>query len=177
MRLIILGSGKDLWLEFDLARDLMPDADLMCVNFSFFGLEWLIRTNQIFVRHWASLHSEFFRGFKNMYAQRTTTHCNHWDEGVDMVWDKIEVGAGTSGLFATKVALELGYKKIILCGMPLDKQGRFYDYRLCESGFDKAVLLSWENEFNKGTFGNKVKSFSGFTKRLLGEPDQIWLNT
>lgn len=153
----------------------MPDADLMCVNHSFFGLEYLIKTGKVSVRHWVSLHPEYFSGFKKLHAPRTTTHSVRIGEGVDCVWLDFAQLGGSSGLLAVKIALELGYTKIALCGTPVDSTGRFYDHPAGGGELDDpAVKLAWENA--KQSFGDKVKSYSGFTKEILGEPTEIWKN-
>lgn len=75
--------------------------------------------------------------------------------------------SGSSALLGTLVGIDEGYKKIILCGCPLegkDDQGRQY----------RAFMPGWK--YHESKLQGIVKSMSGLTKQLLGEPTREWLN-
>ncbi len=91
------------------------------------------------------------------------------DDGVNLV-DLIiphEGPSGSSALLGTLAGLQIGYKKIVLCGCPLvgvnDKQS---DYAHFQKG--------WEAK--KAALGDCVRSLSGWTKDFLGEPTRGWLH-
>lgn len=91
-------------------------------------------------------------------------------------WDMDEVlWHGSTGLFAVLTAIEMGYKKIVLAGMPIDSKGHWYfpdeDYG------PKWTMETYQNwfEFAALPAAKKVKSLSGYTALLLGEPTKKWL--
>lgn len=174
--LIILGSALTVWSEFEKARQIDPKAELMAINLAFCGLRYWVQRQLLVCHHWISLHPEFF-AIRHLYAgKRTTTHCftNAPDKGVDYVWPVSS--EGSSGLFATKVALLMGYEKIMLCGIPIKDAPHFHDmpgFRHPEME-DRAVWLAWEMAAD--ALRGRVKSFSGRTKDLLGEPTEDWIN-
>ncbi|MGE4192233.1 MAG: hypothetical protein AB7E51_02470 [Pseudodesulfovibrio sp.] len=128
------------------------------------------------VRYWVSLHPEGF--FDHLH-------------GRNFVWDAKSMGAktvsyyhppcglvdmivnvdrrGTSGLYAIRVGKRLGYKKIVLCGVPLTKTG--YSAGLPQRTFNEPdrVWRIWEDEFESEKLSG-VKSMSGWTAELLGRP-------
>lgn len=81
---------------------------------------------------------------------------------------------GSSGLLAVTVALELGAERIVLCGVPLTKEGEHYDrpglWR--DAGNYRAGWVA-----NASAMAGKVKSMGGWTAELLGEPGPVWLAT
>jgi hypothetical protein len=99
-------------------------------------------------------------------------------EGVPGVrhWDI--KGHGTSGLNAVYVGLGLGYEKIILCGIPLDNDGHFFDPPWKSTNFLREVAskrpgpdqVRFWTHARDTVFGGKVFSMSGRTRDLLGEP-------
>jgi len=79
-----------------------------------------------------------------------------------------------------KIALLLGYKKIIIAGMPMDNRPRFYDHPQAACQFtDGAINLGWKcfkGEIGKEN-GDKIKAISGFPKTLFGGFIPEWLNS
>ena len=82
--------------------------------------------------------------------------------------------SGSSGLFAAKVAIDLGFDRLVLCGIPLEKEkGRIdgkdhwngaYSFR---QGFLEAIP----------TLAGRARSMSGWTQVILGTPTSEWLNS
>ena len=182
--LLVCGSGRGLW--GDIAAYTMrrgqgvhgePTCDTMAVKQAGMYLPWRFQ-------HWAGAHGErfqymaplrregyYFRGMdkgqRGVHPQKlgAKIHSEKAWPLVDHVWGCKMVG--TSALFAVRVGLMLGYDEVVLCGVPLDTTGRFYD-----APWDKGVDLNvvdmaeWEQflPFMKG----RVKSMSGRTRDLLG---------
>lgn len=87
--------------------------------------------------------------------------------GVTRVWPEPDGGGGSSGLFGVRVALGLGYARVILAGMPLDDSGRFYDPPgVRKLDFAAHYLDTWVKALPD--FAGRVVSCSGLTKTLLG---------
>lgn len=92
-----------------------------------------------------------------------------------LFWPKQDRMAITSTLYAVKVALEDGARRVVICGAPLDVNGghidrrapQDHDYRRFRGGF------IWAAEH---VFAGRVRAASGFLADLLGRPDEEWLN-
>lgn len=135
---------------------------------------------------WCTLHPEFMddweaqrkkRGFSNNYevvAPLEKEVDNHKEKGkidrrVSYRWPDMKSSA-SSGIYATKVALEDGYH-VVLAGVPMDNSNHFkrqkpWNQMICfDLGFQVAIphLIG------------RVKSMSGRTKEILGIPTPEWL--
>ena len=101
---------------------------------------------------------------------RVLTHTHKPSPDAEIAWDLTwpRIHGGTSSLFAVFVALGLGYEQVILAGCPLDKSSHFYEppWRRCQE-FNE-TLKHWEEA--QEVFKGRVKSVSGRTRDLLGEP-------
>lgn len=81
--------------------------------------------------------------------------------------------SGSSGYFAAKVAaFDLGYDRVVLCGIPLEPSGAHF--------FDKREWISARKYREPWTlavdqFADRIRSMGGWTQRLLGQPDTEWL--
>ena len=173
-RLAIIGSAVNFFDDFiELVRlkgvmDNMGINDIPC----YFDIQY---------KHWVSLHPERFQFWKPLCGYRiesdgqekklkTTskvqTHGHEkWPE-VDQVWSFPP--GGSSGLFAVRVALALGYQEVYLCGVPMDATPRFtqtHSPRKPDYGISEGIQY-WEDSlpFLRG----RVFSMSGRTKQLLG---------
>jgi len=77
-----------------------------------------------------------------------------------------ESPSGSSAMLGTLFSMRIGYKKIILCGCPLEGNN--------DKGFSyKPFRKGWETRKEKVI--NKVKSMSGWTAEFLGKPEEDWL--
>lgn len=77
-------------------------------------------------------------------------------------------GSGSSGLFAVKVALEdLGFDRAVLCGIPLDGRAHFFAVPRWKDF--KSFRSAWCELPSAITC--RIRSMSGWTRDLLGSPD------
>lgn len=76
-------------------------------------------------------------------------------------------GSGSSGLFATKVALlDLGFDRAVLAGIPLSAKPHFFDDKAWNGGeVFRPAWLQLRDEFR-----DRMRSMSGWTRALLGSP-------
>jgi hypothetical protein len=132
------------------------------------GAHWPGRLN-----HWASLHPDRLAGWEGWRRQRGLpggwTTWGHRAHANVMKWTPD--WGGSSGLLATKVAIEIGATRIVLCGVPISGDlGHFVRNAPWQAakGFQRGWLR------NKAALGN-VRSMSGWTRELLGAPDEGWL--
>lgn len=182
--LIILGGGKTVWDDYKRAKKLIGDRgyEIMCVN------DIAIQFKAEPIQHCVSLHKGFAVAVRALRKERSMlehvhTHCHKHGSQIDFVWDIPNVG-GTSGLFAVKVAMVLGYKKIIVCGAPMDGTGHYFDpndanENLTTKFHDKSNIMVWRQLREQGRHRvaeKRVRSMSGRTRNVLGEPTEEWLN-
>jgi len=133
------------------------------------------------ITHWASCHPNIIVGGKLVRDQRRyhEDFLSHIPDYAapkigDVTWT-IPKLAGTSGMFGTLIGIGLGYTKIILAGIPLNRSGHFWNPKI-KVKFDKSgIRLSWQ-QISQKIFNNKVRSLSGWTRELLGSPTEEWLN-
>lgn len=175
---LVLGSARCMWDDVERALDLTE----------FDGVVAAKGVGEVWPGHldaWVTLHPEKIRksidarsraGYPRclrVFAHKTDAHSRRYvTDPVPYKFDS-QNNSGSSGLFAVKVALEhLGFDRVVLCGMPLDRsQGRL-------DGLD---LWHGSNTFEKGfresfpLIKDRVRSMSGVTKQLLGEPTVQWL--
>jgi len=181
-QLIITGSSECLWNDYLKAIELTAKEDLMCINlsticFHFRDIEHIITLHHNKMKNFyaAAMIQRTDRETHPRKKKKILTHSISANSRVDLVWDIGNPG-GTSGLFATQIALRLGYEKIILCGIPIDNSRRFYDspnHHFKYEGISQQE--PWQIANRK--FDNRVRSMSGKTAELLGKPDKQWLNS
>ena len=178
--LIILGGAKCLWDDYLKVKTLLTRYNIMCIND--IGCQFKAEP----IHHAVSLHRRILPSVRYMRQEKSmpehvVTHCHRPFEGVQVVWTLEQVG-GTSGLFATQIALALGYTRIILCGIPIDGTGHYWDPENVNDNKstkfdDKPSLNVWSQMIEKNEFfGQRVRSMSGRTKNLLGYPTPEWLS-
>jgi hypothetical protein len=80
--------------------------------------------------------------------------------------------AGSSGLFAVKVAIEEGFERIVLAGVPMTAEGaHYYDAKVWTAAH--VFHSGWNHRLPQ--IKDIVRSMSGWTRELLGEPTRDWL--
>ncbi len=168
---MIVGSAECVFNDFEEAKKEVKDFDIMAINFSgicFKGIEHLV-----------SLHADRIPAFlmaasldngKFIHTHSRAGKLDPLGYQIENDWtEEIQATSGSSGLFAVRVAMKLGYKKIILCGMPLSSSRRFYDPigAVAEVG-DGPTFLGWKLAKDRGEFkGVEIISMSGRTKELF----------
>ena len=79
---------------------------------------------------------------------------------------------GSSGLFACRVAEELGIERVILCGVPMTRAGGHAVRGIPWADAD-LFWRAWLRE--RSTLAARVRSWSGRTRDILGEPTTEWV--
>ena len=81
---------------------------------------------------------------------------------------------GTIAMFAVRVLSSLGFKRILLAGIPLDdKSGYFYGAPWEKFGMSDEVIAFWEQWAPQ--LSHVTRSMGGETERILGRPTADWL--
>lgn len=183
--LIICGSSKNVWEEFQVAQSFFgkDNFSLMCVNLALLGFQFYHQTGLIKVDHFVSLEISLMKALKKDFAHDINSHCNQYAPEIDTVHQDINSSGGTSGFFAMQIGLKLGYEKIILCGIPLDNSPHFYDFPGVDWGGcnDGEIRHTWDIWIDRVKRQNpcpslKIRSMSGKTKDMFGEPTDDWKN-
>ena len=80
---------------------------------------------------------------------------------------------GSSGLFALKVALiDLGFDRAVLCGVPMETAERhFFDISPWRGA--NSHRQGWKEALP--VIRDRARSMSGWTREILGAPDEEWL--
>jgi hypothetical protein len=176
--MIILGGGKTVWEDYFFARSIMPKSEIMCVN----DIGGQFKAEHI--HHMVSLHTGFFVATKLLRQEKSVNldYRNHFPKaatGVDVVWRMQNVG-GTSGLFATKIAVAMGSKHIILCGIPMDNTGHYFDPPNADGNHttkfsqNNCNLVPWRDCKKSGLVMSRVRSMGGHTAHIFGKPTEEW---
>lgn len=169
-KLLILGGGEGMWEEFEEAKK-FGSADIMATNMS--GL--FVKDK---VKHLFSFHEKEIPFIKKIRVARfpdekdCMIHGIQDRPGYEVFWD-LEHNCSFSGLGAIFVGRMLGYTKIILCGIPMDGGGYYYQPYKNEQTNDTHRLVEMKQV--KRRIGEYVRSMSGVTADIFGKPTKEWL--
>lgn len=170
--LLVCGSARCVWGDLEPWRG--SGHDIMAVNDVGMHIP-------LDIAHWYSNSAEelhFWRHNRRRdYSRDFITHAWAGSDNsysIDYRWPV--PGHGTSSLNACYVGLLMGYERIILCGVPLDDSGHYFDPPWQITHFSRSPrsvdnkVRYWSNAAER-VFGGRVKSMSGRTREILGEPE------
>ena len=173
-RCLVLGSAN--CLRDDLRRALAMGEFEGVVAAKHAGVEW---TGELDA--WVSLHPDRFQSLIAERAKKGSPpaqrHYGHQAyPGVCEAMDykfKDQRRSGSSGLFACKVAIDLGFDRLVLCGIPLEKEFGRIDGKSHWNG-----ATSFRQGFLEArpSLMGRARSMSGWTQLILGAPTSEWLN-
>lgn len=148
-------------------------------NFDFIAVGLNCSDRVLFdIQHAVSYHPKEFVEFKKrrkaMFGNLDYTTHSHIAP-CDRMWPLVAPHpySGSSSFLAAQVSIGLGYKKIILCGCPLQGNNLHSPQKSEYEIFQKG----WTKHARKILGTDKVRSMSGWTKEFLGEPTIEWLNS
>ncbi len=170
---LVVGGSKDVFEEYALALALCRDCGLATENFV---MNDMIVLFPDVIDHALTLHPDKLSHWiparsKNGFPPITETW-GHRD--FKHVTDHTRDWGGSSGLFAVKIARELGFVKIVLCGVPMTveathiKRGEPWN---AAHGFRRA----WMKQ--RHTIKAHIRSMSGWTAEQFGVPTEEWLQS
>jgi len=95
----------------------------------------------------------------------------------DCPWDKSEiVWHGSTSLFAVLTCIEMGYKRIVLAGCPLDRNGHwYYPPEHVGPNWTAECYIAWM-DFSQQPEAERVRSLSGYTRIIMGDVTATWLS-
>ena len=183
--LLITADGKTLVDDLEVFIGWDIPHDVMCVGRS-------IKAYPGKVDHWAEVDADA-SNWVAMNLEKTHPdkvrnghiykHTLGEHKGFDFDWDVENspwpmsevMWHGSTALFAVMIALEMGYKPIVLAGTPLDSKGHWYfDREKYGPTWTAETYQAWF-EFAAGENAKYVKSMSGYTMQILGKADRKWL--
>lgn len=98
---------------------------------------------------------------------RVVTHASKAHDGIDRVWPAFHA-PGSSSLFAVRVAMALGHREVIVCGVPLDGSGYLWGPRAAGAYDYTPYRKAWVRAQDE--LRGRVTAPSGFIRDLLGAP-------
>jgi hypothetical protein len=170
----VIGGASCVWHDWNRARFLcVPDVSVLINDM---GVDYPGAVD-LWVSYHQNLLAEWIKKRKKLGLPDATKHfvgpgrCRKGVPGAKV----IKVHGGSSGLLATYAALKEHATHVILTGVPLDtQQGHVLGKYKGEGWPDgKNYQGHWKRDFK--ALRGKVRSMSGFTRDLLGEPTLDWL--
>jgi hypothetical protein len=163
----ICGGGSSLWDDYEKSKAF--GGDVMCVNVAGMFVPHP-------VHHLFSWHADRIGPIKEWRTKeipddKSIVHATAPHPYVDYIWN-FSGGTSTSGITAVELAWLLGYRRIMLVGIPMDNSGYFYQRKHNPSLWDKWRKRELRDIGQKVKW--QIKSFSGYTKELYGEPPEDW---
>jgi hypothetical protein len=155
--LLILGSAPCLREDLAAALVLVEDPDFMIIG----PKPYTMLGGAVKPQYMACYHPKFIPEMKSEMGADVVAISHQNRPGVDMVVE-YKRPSGSSALLGVQAALLLGYDRIILCGCPLS-----------DRRYNRQYSPGWKVAFDDVV--GRVKSMSGWTAELLGEPDQNFI--
>lgn len=180
--LLIIGDGsnvlEDLGKWYELAEGKI-EYDTMCLNYS----PMIMPKNHV-IDHFAAgdAHMPDMQDMAAKMNGHTVRHA--WNPGCKhfhVRWVRNGRGGwnGTSANLAIKIGLALDYTRMVLAGCPMDDSGNWYspivsEYDVKKSKDHRHHLWKW-CEIATRPIGRFIRSMSGNTADLFGQPNRAWL--
>jgi len=180
--LLITGDGSCLPDDVKEFESWNIPHDVLCCNRS---LLYFQRP----VNHWAAIDceesvwlSEYAKGDNGHFLRHVIGSCAI---GYDVFWyaaDGVETEygrrqwVGNTGYFGMLIALNMGYEKVILAGMPLDRNRHWYEPEGTEGPHwvsdTYTIWMDWKMERPEA---GQVRSLSGYSAFILGKATKEWV--
>lgn len=173
---LVCGFGPTLHDDLARAHILRPDAPVIAVN----NAASAVKAFALFSQHYRKGKLDVWvRAQRKRFGDGFTVHSHAGLENiarlkeffpwVDHWWAHVG-STGTSAWSAAKMARQMGFSEIILCGVPLER-GAYADGSFCRDFRHNAVLKLYRNYIRKDVqYHEGVKAMSGWTRKFFGEP-------
>lgn len=174
----VLGGADCVFSDLNRALDIASPDIVIAVNdvVSYYPgpIDVMVTAHPTYItkKHWLRTRAE--RGYSPI--PRIVSFAPHKDIVTDILpiyWPGAS-NSGSSGLYAVKVARELlNADRVILCGVPISVKNKHFFHNA--DWKDALIFQSTWREVSP-LFVGSVRSMSGFTRYLLGEPTRDWVN-
>lgn len=102
-------------------------------------------------------------------------------DGEELVTKLDQWASGSSGLFAVRAAYELGARRVVLAGVPMDARAHFVESTVHKVGKPWASSAShrraWTDRKVEPRLRERTRSLSGWTREHFGAPTLRWLTS
>jgi hypothetical protein len=174
IRALVLGGATGVWEELEQARALFEPDMVVAVNHA--GRDYAGRLD-----HWATYHADLLPGWIAQRAEAGREAAGHYWTAIykgqkprvpKLPFQFAEVTGGSSGLLGTMCARIAGADRIVLCGIPMDPEREHFHK---PGAWAEALKYrkAWQDAL--GEIQHSVRSMSGWTAQLLGNPSEDWL--
>jgi hypothetical protein len=178
-KVLVVGCAASVWVDVAAAQAMAQFDAVYCVKLA--GVDWPERFDV-----WCGLHPEWqedysrqraAKGLPNGYqtvappdSELGAGKCKVIDRRVSYRWPGMNASA-SSGIYGAKVALDDGFDRVVLAGVPLSKDPHF------SRGKPWVQVDSFTAGFRLSVpfLMGKVRSMSGLTREVLGAPTPEWL--
>ncbi len=100
---------------------------------------------------------------------------------MDYPWEneyQKRVFVGNTGYFAVLTAINMGYEKIVLAGMPLDRTAHWYEQEVEEGpNWSGLTYTQWIDFKMLHPHADRVRSVSGYSAFILGQANKEWASS
>ena len=181
--LLIVGDAACVFDDLKRFYALGVEHDTMLINHSIHIWEQMNEPFEHFIA--GDSHRDLERQLAKRCPPEALKHC--WnpgcgeENGFDIRWVKQDRRgwSGTTATLGIKIAISLDYIRMVMAGCPMDSSGHWYDKHLKEEDFKRKSVHShhlwfW-TELATRPLGTFIRSMSGNTRDLFGEPTQKWL--
>lgn len=175
--LLIVGDATNVVDDLEKFLNIGCEFDTMAINYSHKIIPWQI---QHFIA--GDSHMRDMQRQAKKINGSVVKHCwNPNSFGFDVRWIRRYGGGwtGTTAMLGLKIGIALDYLRIVLAGIPMDDSGNWYAPALPENDVKKDKdhrhhLWKW-TEIAGRPLGRFIRSISGNTLDLFGEPTKDWL--
>jgi hypothetical protein len=181
-RALVVGCAECVWEDVQRAQEMVLFDSVYCVKLA--GVHWPSS-----FKTWVTLHPEFMNAYEaerralghppgyEIVAPLESEVGSHAKKGninrrVTYRWPGMNASA-SSGIYGAKVALDDGYDLAVLAGIPMTPDAGHFTRKapwLQRDCFMPGLKLALPH------IKGRVRSMSGHTKEILGEPTQEWLD-
>jgi len=171
---LVIGCASCVWEDAEKAMKLFKPDMIVAVNH--IGIDWPDR-----VDHWATCHVDLFPAWMEQRAAKgyepagqlwtNNTKIGQLPPELKGLGIKgVEYWDGSSGALGALAAIEAGADRVVLAGVPLTNGPHYYEGD--HFTWDATYQRMWNYNYLK--FDDKVRSVSGWTRELLGQPIKSW---
>ena len=186
---LVTGDGSTLQQDVADFERFGVDHDVFCVNRSMLFFQRPIN-------HWAAIDAEESIWFsENLSSQVIPESGRIWRHtigycpiGYDVFWSVDEakqsfdnetqrhLWSGNSGYFGILAALEMGYERVVVAGMPLNTEPHWYETADTPGpNWVGQTYRTWMDFKKTHPKADNVRSMSAYSQFIFGEVTEKWL--
>lgn len=172
---LVIGGAQCVWNDIKSALNLFKPDLVIAIND--IGVEWPQNLD-----HWVSYHSDQLLKWVDKRKELGLPPAKQLWTGpayprgvVPSVMKSLPCYGGSSGFLAVTLGVEIEHCKVILAGVPMDPAMPHFNQKFKGAPWidGRNYQKHWLENQNK--LKDDVRSFSGYTRQLFGEPTKEWI--